>query len=112
LDFAAAKDVPRDAEVWDVPASTIGAIGELMVASDLMKRGYHVFRAMSPSAPCDLLVMREGLSARVEVRCVSRTRLGDLPNAVKSTERHRHDILARVERDGTIHYTGLEKLHG
>lgn len=37
-------------------AGAAGAIGELVAATDLMRRGYHVFRAMSPVSPCDLLV--------------------------------------------------------
>lgn len=100
-------------EVWDVPSGTAGAMCELLVACDLLKRGYHVFRAVSPSCPCDLLVMREGLSARVEVRKVTRRIDGGFPTGVGNTkERSRFDVLARVESNGTIHYTGLEKLHG
>lgn len=36
---------------WPVPSGTVGAIHELIVATDLLKRGYHVFRAMSPACP-------------------------------------------------------------
>ena len=33
-----------------------------------MKRGYHVFRALSPSAPYDLAVVHQGKAIGVEVR--------------------------------------------
>jgi hypothetical protein len=93
-----------------VPSGTVGAIAELLVSADLLSRGYHVFRAMSPSSPCDLLVMKDSLSARVEVRRVTRDREGNLPTGCDASERGRFDILARVEVDGAIHYTGLDRL--
>jgi len=47
---------------------TKGAIGELRVCTDLLARGYEVFRAVSPSASCDLIAVRDGRIWRVEVR--------------------------------------------
>lgn len=98
---------------WPVSPGTSGAICELLVAADLLRRGYHVFRAVSPSCPCDLLAMRDNLSARVEVRKVTRAKHGGIDSGIESSvERSRFDVLARVELDGTIHYNGLEKLDG
>jgi hypothetical protein len=51
-----------------IPSGTIGAIAELVVAADLMRRGHHVFRALSPSAPSDLVVLQDGKFLTVEVR--------------------------------------------
>jgi len=51
-----------------VPPGTVGAIGELRVASDLLMKGYDVFRAMSPSCSCDLIIKRDSSIQRVEVR--------------------------------------------
>jgi hypothetical protein len=34
-----------------------GAMGELLVSLDLMKRGYSVFRAVSPETPFDLVAV-------------------------------------------------------
>lgn len=49
--------------------STAGAFGELLVSADLLKRGYHVYRALSPAAPCDLLIFKDSEQPlRVEVR--------------------------------------------
>ena len=48
--------------------STRGAISELTVSANLMARGYEVFRALSPSASCDLIALKDGEVLRVEVR--------------------------------------------
>lgn len=48
---------------------TVGAINELYVANDLMARGMSVFRSLSPSCKCDLVVMlNDGELKRVEVK--------------------------------------------
>jgi len=48
--------------------ATTGAISELRVAIDLLAKGYDVFRALSPSCPCDLAILRDSKLLRVEVR--------------------------------------------
>ena len=49
--------IGRDAHL---PTGTVGALSEYRVVVDLMLKGYHVFRACSPHAPCDLVVFRDG----------------------------------------------------
>ena len=51
-----------------VARNTVGAAGELIVAVHLMAQGFHVFRALSPSCPCDLFVLKNGKSIAIEVR--------------------------------------------
>ena len=34
----------------------IGAMHEMMVATDLLRRGWEVFRSVSPSSSCDLVI--------------------------------------------------------
>lgn len=51
----------------NVSPGTKGAIKELMVSVDLMNKGYQVFRAFSPQAPCDLIALKDGKCLRVEV---------------------------------------------
>ena len=53
-------------------ASTVGAISELAVCSDLLSKGYDVFRSVSPAAPCDLIAHKEGKLIRVEVKTNAR----------------------------------------
>jgi Holliday junction resolvase len=52
----------------DVPAPTVGAIGEILVAADLLAKGFAVFRSMSPACYCDLLAEKEGEILAVEVK--------------------------------------------
>jgi len=51
-----------------IATGTTGAIGELKVAVDLMSKGFGVFRALSPNASCDLLVIKDGKQFDIEVR--------------------------------------------
>jgi len=51
-----------------ISSSTVGAISEIEISSDLMKKGYAVFRAMSPSCFCDLIAIKKGKLFKIEVR--------------------------------------------
>lgn len=44
-------------------AGTQGAVSEMMAAVDLLRRGYEVFRALSPNAGCDLIALKGGSMA-------------------------------------------------
>lgn len=91
----------------DLPTGTCGAINEYRVAVDLLKRGYQVFRAMSPSCSCDLAVLHNKRLLRVEVTTGYRVN-GRLthPKAGKNDWRGSADILAVALPDG-LHYEGL-----
>jgi hypothetical protein len=88
-----------------VNTSHIGAIGEHLVIVDLMKKGYEVFRAVSPGTTVDLIVQQTTDPTwlrRVEVTKGKRRKNGDLRwQPHKST---RYDWLAVWEDDGTITY--------
>ncbi len=69
--------------IWDgIPAKqgislgTVGAAGELLVAVHLMGQGHHVFRALSPSCPCDLVVLKNKKLCTIEVRKGQQNRSG------------------------------------
>ncbi|MGE3341481.1 MAG: group I intron-associated PD-(D/E)XK endonuclease [Candidatus Altimarinota bacterium] len=53
----------------------MGCISEYAVASDLLQRGFEVFKALSPAASCDLIVMKDGKYFRIEVK--TGTKKGD-----------------------------------
>lgn len=46
--------------LYGIPTGSVGAIAEMLVSADLLGRGYHVFRSVSPCCPCDLIAMRAG----------------------------------------------------
>ena len=52
---------------------TMGAISEMAAAVDLMKRGYEVFRALSPASSCDLIALGSFGALRIEVRTGQRS---------------------------------------
>jgi len=79
--------------VLGIPRSTVGALSELMVCVDLMRRGYHVFRAVSYHCPCDLIVLNEEQFLRVEVRTVYRSKAN---GKVVGNRSHRADCWAGV----------------
>lgn len=51
-----------------ISSGTVGAISEMAVSVYLMSNGYAVFRALSPSCACDLIVWKNENIYRVEVR--------------------------------------------
>lgn len=50
-----------------VSCGTLGTISELRVSVDLLGKGYSVFRALSPSCSCDLVILKGSKLVRVEV---------------------------------------------
>lgn len=71
-----------------------GAISELLVAGDLMQKGFEVFRALSPASSCDLMAYKDHCFLRVEVRTGRRQKSGKVGFAMKAVDMGRHDILA------------------
>jgi len=74
----------------------IGAQAELIVAADLLRRGWHVFRSVSHTGPCDLIILKHGGTLRVEVKAWPSNIEPDVIEA-------RFDILAIV-LDGHVTY--------
>ncbi len=51
-----------------IPCATVGAVAELMVAVELFKLGYEVYRPLSFAASCDLIALKDGIIFRIEVK--------------------------------------------
>ncbi len=85
---------------------TLGAIHELLAAADLMRRGYHVFRALSPHCPSDLLIYRAGTALRVQVRTAQMPDPASriLQFSLKARDRGTFDLLALVVRGDGVYY--------
>lgn len=81
-----------------------GAIAELVVATDLMRCGYEVFRAISPHATCDLIAQRGGRMLRVEVRTAHIGGDGLMVGGVHD-KAGVADVFALVSRAGVVAYT-------
>ena len=63
-EFKYGGDVP----IKNISSGTIGAVAELIVSLDLMKRGYEVYRALSPASSCDILALKGKKVFTIEVR--------------------------------------------
>lgn len=85
-----------------VPTGTVGAISELIVCQDLLKRGYEVFRAVSPHCSCDVAVLKNSALLRVEVRTAYENKNGTL--AYPKPASSRFDILALVVKGWSVRY--------
>lgn len=100
---AKVKSLRRDFLDDAIPTGTIGAIHELVVCADLMRKGFHVFRAQSPSCPCDLIYMKGKELVRVEVRTGHRLEGGRLSYPLRLNPDF-FDVLAVVLYTGEIIY--------
>lgn len=90
-------------EPLNLPGSTVGALHELLVSYELLKRGYQVFRALAPNALCDLMVIdNKGVLKRLEVTSGHYAKNGKINHPPK--DRTRFDVLCVVTRDNKIHF--------
>ena len=76
------------------PASA-GAASELAVCSDLLAKGYHVFRAVSPSCCCDIAIVVGAKMLRVEVKTACRSAIKP-ENLTFPKPKNEFDLLALV----------------
>lgn len=90
-------------------SATTGAISELRAAVDLLVKGYDVFRAVSPSCPCDLAVLKDNKLLRIEVRTIYKSTSGKLyKNPQKRDDIENIDIYAWVLPDEIIYEPELQ----
>jgi hypothetical protein len=88
--------------------STTGAIGELRVSTDLLEKGFDVFRSLSPSASCDLAIIKDGAFKRVEVRTSYFSRDG----SIHCDRTGNYDLLAMVLPNQIVYDPPLPPLNG
>lgn len=96
-----------------VASGTVGAISELLVCADLMKRGYAVFRALSPSCFCDAVAIKGEKIIRVEIRTGYKNTLTgnfQFPTKLSIDKNNQADCYGVYERNsGSIVYLDLNK---
>jgi|GEM_PF-3063668 len=80
-----------------VSTPTRGTISELIVATDLLTRGFAVFRSMSPSCECDLAILRGRDLLWVEVTTGTLGAHGKIVYPSKNPAKY--DVLAVVIKD-------------
>lgn len=91
----------------------MGALSELLVCADLLKRGYEVFRAVSPSCSCDLIALKNKVCMRVEVRTGYQTPRGpSCADKNNPNRKERHEILAVVVAGIPFYFPSLDQEGG
>ena len=86
----------------DLSTGTVGALSELRAAADLLSKGYEVFRAMSPSTSCDLVILKDGKLTRVEVKSGRTNKKNG--SICYATNNIRADVVAVVLHDRIIYH--------
>lgn len=92
-----------------VPPCTVGAIKELIVAAELLRDGWSVYRSLSVSAACDLVAIKGKRILRIEVRSATRNGLGHLQYGGQTRVELRADrytTLALVVDGEAVIYSG------
>jgi hypothetical protein len=82
----------------------IGVVSELRVCSDLMAKGWNVYRALNPQAPCDVLCFDTKRVLRIEVKTAPEIEKGATVEFCLKNKIGKFDILALVHKNGTIEY--------
>lgn len=97
------KYVSVNKPIYDsICTGTVGAIHELLVSVDLLKRGFDVFRSLSPSCSCDLAILKNRKLIKVEVTTGKYSVSGKLFYPPKKDIKY--DLLAVVVKHGDIIY--------
>lgn len=81
----------------------VGGASELTAASDLLRKGVPVYRALTFVGKADLIIDINDRLLKVEVKSAKRNKCGHLTYA-KPVDEKRYDILALVEPNGAVTY--------
>ncbi len=89
----------------------VGYVAELLVAADLLSKGFDVFRAVNPNAACDLVACRSGALSRIEVKYIADPKPVNVRRAIQHNLA-KFDTLAVVDSNGQIVYSTVSDLLG
>lgn len=83
-----------------------GAIAELVACADLMRMGYQVFRAVNPSASCDIVAFMPGMRPlKIEVKSCGMNATGSpVVRQSRPEDYGRADHFAHVSQNGRVKY--------
>lgn len=87
-----------------VATGTLGSIAELAVGVELMRKGYHVFRALSSHGPADLVALKGSEVRIIEVRTGHLNTKGVLSSFGKRCHETATEVAVYVPEDRSIHF--------
>lgn len=80
-------------------------MSELLVAADVICRGYEAYRATASQSSCDLVAIKGDTVLRIEVKTGQRSLDGELRCYVRNNQKGKHDTVAVVDpASGQITY--------
>ena len=92
---------------YNLPRSTVGAMHELIVCVDLLKKGFSVFRSVTPNCSCDLAILKNNKLLKIEVKTGYKVN-GKIQYPHLSEEnKQNHDVLAVVVHGETYYIPDL-----
>ena len=97
---AARHGVKRYTGILDT--GTVGAMNELRVCADLMRRGFDVYRAQAPRSKADLVIVRDCKCYLVAVKTAQRSVYTG--KIWVPREQNRHDIFAMAFPDEIVYH--------
>jgi hypothetical protein len=101
------QNAPDREQRKGLSTGVVGAISEMQVCADLLAKGYEVFRAVSPSCSCDVMILLDHRAFRVEVRTGYYLRSGKL---VYMKDRLKAEVMAVCTPSGIIYLPSLDTL--
>lgn len=109
---ATAERKKQNPHIGSVSRNHLGAASEMVVAADLLRRGYPVFRSMTHQSPFDLVVMVGSKLYRVEVKTGYKDRNGRIysGHTFEKALVGRFDVLAEVVGAEVAYKPRLESL--
>lgn len=102
-EFINKKHEKFESKTKELGKTKVGAIQEMLVCADLIKRGYDVFRAICSSCPCDIIILKDNKSLRVEVTTGYITSANGYIK-IPTKDYSKFDIIAIVLGNGKIVY--------
>ncbi len=84
---------------YNLSTPTVGTIAELKVSTDLLIKGFEVFRSLSPACSCDLAILKNKNLIRVEVRTGYKNNKGKILFPKKDSDLNRQDVFAVVVKN-------------
>lgn len=89
-----------------IGTASVGAIAEYMVCIDLLKKGFDVFKSISPASNCDILALKEGRVLKLEVRTARYYKMsnGGIKLSYPLQRLEGKFLVLVTHSDGKIHY--------
>ena len=104
-DFQTKRVKELNPHIGKQSTASTGAISEMIICADLLRRGFSVFRSVSPACECDILILLNGKFARVEVKTAYLLPSGKAMYTLTKGQDEKHDILALVfHADNRVEY--------